>query len=92
VLQHYGPRLGVGGDTAPTYQRIADHDFKVFGIASPCLPEFKKLGRLRRDPRPVFPRVANCRSGLRVFGNTEGVLAGEAKGLKLLSEIVSELD
>jgi len=33
-----------------------------------------------------------CRSGLRVFCNAEGVLAGEAKGLKLLSEIVSELD
>jgi hypothetical protein len=32
------------------------------------------------------------RSGLRVFGNAEGVLAGKAKGLKLLREIVSELD
>jgi hypothetical protein len=39
-----------------------------------------------------LPRIANCRSGLRVFGNAEGVLAGKAKGLKLLSEIVSELD
>ena len=27
-----------------------------------------------------------------VSGNAEGVLAGKAKGLKLLSEIVSELD
>jgi hypothetical protein len=60
--------------------------------ASPCFPEFKKLGRLRRDPRPVLPRIANCRSGLRAFGNDKGVLAGKAKGLKLLSEIVSELD
>jgi len=60
--------------------------------ASPCFPEFKKLGRLRRDPPPVLPHIANCRSGLRVFGNAEGVLAGKVKGLKLLSEIVSELD
>jgi hypothetical protein len=36
--------------------------------------------------------VQKLRSGLRVFGNAEGVLAGKAKGLKLLSEIVSELD
>jgi hypothetical protein len=39
-----------------------------------------------------FPHIANCRSGLRVFGIAEGVLAGKAKGLKLLREIVSELD
>jgi hypothetical protein len=36
VLQHYGPRLGVGGEiplqrsNLPTHR---DHDFKVFGIA-----------------------------------------------------------
>ena len=39
-----------------------------------------------------FPHIANCRNGLRVFGIAEGVLAGKAKGLKLLREIVSELD
>ena len=59
--------------------------------ASPCFPEFKKLALATRSSAG-FPHIANCRSGLRVFGNAEGVLAGKAKGLKLLSEIVSELD
>ena len=45
-----------------------------------------------RQHLQFLPYIANCRSGLRVFGNAKGVLAGKAKGLKLLSEIVSELD
>jgi hypothetical protein len=71
---------------------MVDHVFGVFshGIAnagrSGGVPEH---GRQRLQ---FLPHIANCRSGLRVFGNAEGVLAGKAKGLKLLNEIVSELD
>ena len=45
-----------------------------------------------QNPRRTCSVFTMRRNGLRVFGNAEGVLAGKAKGLKLLSEIVSELD